>query len=464
MATSSTSRDLPCPSTKGMLTEGFAGRGRGSEAPKELMARLRRLVTNTTSIAVVGSSGNLRYRRRGPAIDAHDVIVRVNNAPTVGYEDDVGGETTIRFAWGGGMEEARKDGLLPHASILVARGYAWDRAMRNARFDLYSIHNRWVTDLHRTLLRSRANEPSTGFDALAFAMALACEVGAPPVSVFGFGRCAPCAKYYSCSRHYGQDAEADGSDQAQHPFGEEASVRRAWSRRNVIRLFEEECDGYNFPPLGPAPPSPPLPPLPPPEPPLPPPEPPLAPPPRPPLPPSSRPPSPLSSPPPPLWPPPSPPLRPPPSPPPPFPSPILLPPPPPPLAPPLVTPPLDQPSSSLAPLNPPPHDYDASFVPTSSPPPAVTSSVTGRVAVRAGEVSSPSNLTLPAIVLVSISVLVLVRRLSASYRRMGSSKPGGRIRLRTTETDSEADGAELTREIKEEALAPPSMIIQEYEL
>ena len=40
--------------------------------------------------AVVGNSGKLLHRRLGGIIDAHDAVVRVNQAPTKGYEVDVG--------------------------------------------------------------------------------------------------------------------------------------------------------------------------------------------------------------------------------------------------------------------------------------------------------------------------------------------------------------------------------------
>jgi hypothetical protein len=47
--------------------------------------------------AVVGSSGSLLSGRFGPEIDAHEAIIRFNNAPVVGFEQLVGSRTTIRF-------------------------------------------------------------------------------------------------------------------------------------------------------------------------------------------------------------------------------------------------------------------------------------------------------------------------------------------------------------------------------
>eukprot|EP00873_Tetraselmis_striata_P011643 jgi/Tetstr1/431907/TSEL_021396.t1 len=47
--------------------------------------------------ALVGSSGVLRGARWGDVIDKHEAVIRLNNAPTYGYERDVGKRTTMRI-------------------------------------------------------------------------------------------------------------------------------------------------------------------------------------------------------------------------------------------------------------------------------------------------------------------------------------------------------------------------------
>eukprot|EP00899_Mesostigma_viride_P024682 jgi/Mesvir1/5399/Mv15472-RA.1 len=49
------------------------------------------------SCALVGSSDILLSCDVGQQIDAHDVVIRLNDAPTVGYERNVGSRTTLRF-------------------------------------------------------------------------------------------------------------------------------------------------------------------------------------------------------------------------------------------------------------------------------------------------------------------------------------------------------------------------------
>ncbi|XP_063161701.1 type 2 lactosamine alpha-2,3-sialyltransferase isoform X2 [Candoia aspera] len=46
---------------------------------------------------VVGNGGILRNKSLGQKIDSYDVIIRMNNGPVVGYEDDVGRRTTFRL-------------------------------------------------------------------------------------------------------------------------------------------------------------------------------------------------------------------------------------------------------------------------------------------------------------------------------------------------------------------------------
>lgn len=47
--------------------------------------------------ALVGNSGSLTGKGLGPAIDDHDVVVRLNQAPTKGYASDVGKKATFRL-------------------------------------------------------------------------------------------------------------------------------------------------------------------------------------------------------------------------------------------------------------------------------------------------------------------------------------------------------------------------------
>ena len=49
------------------------------------------------SFAVVGSSGSLLEAEFGREIDAQDVVIRFNNAPSEAYESFVGSRTDVRI-------------------------------------------------------------------------------------------------------------------------------------------------------------------------------------------------------------------------------------------------------------------------------------------------------------------------------------------------------------------------------
>lgn len=51
---------------------------------------------NCHSCAVVTNSADLYRSNAGSVIDSSDCVIRLNVAPTIGYEDDVGGKTTVR--------------------------------------------------------------------------------------------------------------------------------------------------------------------------------------------------------------------------------------------------------------------------------------------------------------------------------------------------------------------------------
>jgi len=213
------------------------------------------------SIAVVGSSGNLRYRGHGAEIDSHDIVVRINAATTHGFEEDVGNRTTMRVSWSKGAKTVLHNRMATTAEIQVGRGFEdWRNVLpvsMQAAFEasgdtrrlpgsplLLMLDQAWLECLHLAILRSRANEPSTGFDALALALALNAELARAhrtrprPVSVYGFGACPPCAKYDACT---GDSSEANGVD-GQHPFHLEKLAREAWHQAGVIRLTEQSCE------------------------------------------------------------------------------------------------------------------------------------------------------------------------------------------------------------------------------
>ena len=66
--------------------------------------------TQRPSCALVTSGSNILKTMWGGAIDAHDVVVRLNNAPSKKFEKDVGSRTDLRYT--NGYYEGSRDSKL----------------------------------------------------------------------------------------------------------------------------------------------------------------------------------------------------------------------------------------------------------------------------------------------------------------------------------------------------------------
>ena len=240
------------------------------------------------SIGVVGSSGNLLYRNYGANIDQQGVIIRVNDAITAGYENDVGhGRNHIRVGYEKALTYADQKGQLSDAFVVASRSWfedgTWKASHGRAHSDLTA---EWMSEVHEAakLIASDTGTtagkwPSTGFLALAMALAVGDYIGAQ-VSVYGYGACTLCNKYSDCDGSNstepvnGDEARGTQTKTSYHPFGVEAEMRRQLADAGAITLREDSCADFPHylplpsppPPQQPVPPTSPHPPNPPPTP------------------------------------------------------------------------------------------------------------------------------------------------------------------------------------------------------
>ena len=163
--------------------------------------------------------------------------MRFNEAITKGYEADVGrdfdsGRTTglIRTSWELGFKEVTEKGLLMPEELVIqnVKNLQADPAFDTKGHPAVRVAASWVRQLKHDLLNDAGSQPSTGFVGLAMAVAVARDIGGS-VSVYGFGACRPCGKYFDCdgsnSSHTGMGAEAAGVDSF-HPFAAERRMRQ----------------------------------------------------------------------------------------------------------------------------------------------------------------------------------------------------------------------------------------------
>ncbi|KAL2093179.1 hypothetical protein ACEWY4_010491 [Coilia grayii] len=148
--------------------------------------------------AVVGNSGNLREAGYGPLIDRHNYIMRINLAPTVGYEEDVGSRTSHHFMYPESAKNLAANVsfvLVPFKTLdllwitsALSTGqirftYAPVKQFLRVDKDKVQIFNpAFFKYIHDRWTRHHGRYPSTGMLVLFFALHVCDEV-----NVFGFG-------------------------------------------------------------------------------------------------------------------------------------------------------------------------------------------------------------------------------------------------------------------------------------
>ncbi|XP_043120282.1 CMP-N-acetylneuraminate-beta-galactosamide-alpha-2,3-sialyltransferase 2 [Puntigrus tetrazona] len=148
--------------------------------------------------AVVGNSGNLRGAGYGPVIDGHNFIMRMNLAPTVGYEEDAGSRTTHHFMYPESAKNLAANVsfvLVPFKTLdllwitsALSTGqirftYAPVKQFLRVDKDKVQIFNpAFFKYIHDRWTHHHGRYPSTGMLVLFFALHVCDEV-----NVFGFG-------------------------------------------------------------------------------------------------------------------------------------------------------------------------------------------------------------------------------------------------------------------------------------
>ncbi|XP_029591088.1 CMP-N-acetylneuraminate-beta-galactosamide-alpha-2,3-sialyltransferase 1 isoform X1 [Salmo trutta] len=196
--------------------------------------------------AVVGNSGNLKGSRYGPLIDSSDVIIRMNMAPTSGFEKDVGSRTTHHVMY----PESAID-LDNTTSLLLIPFKTLDLQWITSALTTGSINETYVPVQSRikanknrvliyspaffkyvsdTWLESKGRYPSTGFLSLLFAVHI-CD----KVSVYGFG-----ADQYGNWHHYWENNYNGGNfrETGVHDADHEYNVTLLLADKHKINIFK----------------------------------------------------------------------------------------------------------------------------------------------------------------------------------------------------------------------------------
>ncbi|CAD6258232.1 unnamed protein product [Miscanthus lutarioriparius] len=227
--------------------------------------------------AVVGNSGILLGSRRGAQIDAHDLVIRLNNARVAGFARDVGARTGISFVNSNILHHCAVRSAVttpgcgchpygravPLAMYVCQPAHLLDALICNATATPESPFPLLVTDARLDALCARiakyysmrrfvaaTGQPpsnwtrshdesyfhySSGLQAVVMALG-ACE----EVSLFGFGK-APGAKHHY---HTNQKKELD-----LHDYEAEYQFYRDLQERPEAVPFLDEAPGFKVPPV-----------------------------------------------------------------------------------------------------------------------------------------------------------------------------------------------------------------------
>ncbi|KAJ1274287.1 hypothetical protein BS78_05G051300 [Paspalum vaginatum] len=253
-----------------------AGVAAALNALPDLLSRRDRGRGRFPTCAVVGNSGILLGSGRGPQIDAHALVIRLNNARVAGFAADVGARTSLSFAnsnilhhcavrsavttpgcachpYGRGVPLAvyvcqpahLLDALLCNAT--ATRDSPFPLLVTDARLDALCARLAKYYSLRRFVAAGQAPENwtrshderyfhySSGLQAVVLALGLCDEV-----SLFGFGK-APGAKHHY---HTNQKKELDLHDyEAEYQFYHDLQARPE------AVPFLDDAAGFKVPPV-----------------------------------------------------------------------------------------------------------------------------------------------------------------------------------------------------------------------
>ncbi|KAG5265009.1 hypothetical protein AALO_G00260440 [Alosa alosa] len=196
--------------------------------------------------SVVGNSGNLKDSHYGPLIDASDFVIRMNQAPTEGFEEDVGRRTTHHLMYPESAVDLDNRTcliLIPFKTLdlewlisALTTGtitYTYLPVIANIKASKEKVmvySPSFFKYVYDTWLDGHGRYPSTGFLTLMFAIHVCDEV-----SVYGFG-----ADQNGNWHHYWEDNLLGGAFRhtGVHDGDYEYNVTMLLADKHKIKLFK----------------------------------------------------------------------------------------------------------------------------------------------------------------------------------------------------------------------------------
>jgi hypothetical protein len=207
--------------------------------------------------AIVGSAGHLLNTSLGVAIDAHEMVLRFNEAPTTGYERDVGTRTTHRILTGLGVSSHIHDFIAQSVFhrpdreelLFVPKFHDFRSGIEEYLYWLTKGHGRGVhlfsiSFIHfawKTIsTRNTDQVPTSGFLALLWAMD-SCE----KLDTYGMGSYNKWIKIITseeCERTYNRDVCTSSRSTPDHHRYEYSYFARKTPSWSHIHIWDLEDD------------------------------------------------------------------------------------------------------------------------------------------------------------------------------------------------------------------------------
>ncbi|KAJ3609663.1 hypothetical protein NHX12_024179 [Muraenolepis orangiensis] len=184
------------------------------------------------SCAVVGNSGNLKGSYYGRIIDSNNLVIRMNKAPTRGFETDVGARTTHHLLYPESAVNLDNDTslvLIPFKTLDLNTYTPVMSRMKANRKKVQIYSPAFMKYTYDNWLDRRGRYPSTGFLGLMFALHICDEV-----SVFGYG-----ADEHGNWHHYWENNRGGGAFRKTgvHGGDYEYNTTVHLAASNKIRMF-----------------------------------------------------------------------------------------------------------------------------------------------------------------------------------------------------------------------------------
>ena len=193
--------------------------------------KFKKLIHGKT-IALVGNGPSEVGKGKGPEIDAHDIVIRMNNYQTAGFEQDYGYKTDIWIRGFGGEDLNDYTDKMHYLFAGITGDYRfiplyWDFQLDILYRDLVerNITSGYIScDLYSQLSRKTQISPTTGFSSLYTIKSLGCK----QLDVYGFSFQQEKSDGYAT--HYFNDRDEQEA--------KERSVYHSWDKESeYIRWF-----------------------------------------------------------------------------------------------------------------------------------------------------------------------------------------------------------------------------------